>query len=290
MLNLWRGTTSAGPTYQALHGIWGIGAAIVPIVIAPFLIPLKKEPICDVTHALNQSDTVTRALNQSDTSVSCVIKEVNITSLDGPSVNSTAEDDKDDIGIIVYGFLITSTLLFVTGILFIVLFCRTKPKEILQRKIRTSRGVEEISQSRCLRTFIICCGISLVFFDMWLEEISQIYLTAIAVRGFNWPVKHGSWLTSVFFGSLCFGRILGIPLSRVVKPDKLLLGSLLLTLLSYVLMVNADRIGDAVLWLTAGMSGLCLSTTFAAAVDLVNRKTQVSIHFHCISLFVRQIK
>ena len=50
------------------------------------------------------------------------------------------------------------------------------------------------------------------FFYVWCESILGGYIAAFVIEGLHWPVYKGPLLTSVFWGALGIGRVLGAQL------------------------------------------------------------------------------
>lgn len=115
-------------------------------------------------------------------------------------------------------------------------------------------------------TFVFLALLSLFYYVYAFIELTPIdYFSTFAIKFLHWPVKDVSRLMSVFFGTLCAGRFLGIPLSFVLRPRTMIIVNLCLTTVAFVILLPVQRISE-LMWASAALSGIGLSTTFATAV------------------------
>ena len=91
----------------------------------------------------------------------------------------------------------------------------------------------------------------------------------------QWPVKNVSLLMSVFFGTSCAGRFLGVPLSFVLRPRTMIIINLFLTMIAYVMLLAVQSLPE-LLWASAALSGSGMATTFATALLWSANSVEVS--------------
>jgi fucose permease len=127
--------------------------------------------------------------------------------------------------------------------------------------------------------------------SLWVVLIAVLFFLYVGMEaGFgNWVATYAvkmqfsgetkaALLTSAFYGAYTFGRLISIPTSAVIRPQRLLLGSYLGAALSLVLIVLLNQY-SLVIWIGAVLLGLCLAAVFptmlswAGAIMPVSAKT-----------------
>ena len=115
-----------------------------------------------------------------------------------------------------------------------------------------------------LMTFIFLVLLFLFYHIFaYLERTPLTYFSTFAIKFLHWPVKDVSPLMSLFFGTHCAGRFLGVPLSLVLRPRTMIVINLLITAVAYIILLP---IRTELLWASAALSGLGMATTFATAL------------------------
>jgi len=99
----------------------------------------------------------------------------------------------------------------------------------------------------------------------YIELTPSDYLPTFAIKFIHWPVTHVSLLMSVFFGTHCLGRFLGVPLSFVLRPRTMIIINLLVTAIAYVILL-AVKSRPELLWVSAALAGVGMATTFATVL------------------------
>jgi FHS family Na+ dependent glucose MFS transporter 1 len=84
-----------------------------------------------------------------------------------------------------------------------------------------------------------------------------------------------AYLTSAFWGALTLGRLLAIPIAARFRPESMLLGDLIGSLVS-VLAILLWPGSTAALWAGSLGLGLCLASIFPTLVSLAERKMAVT--------------
>jgi len=97
-------------------------------------------------------------------------------------------------------------------------------------------------------------------------ELTPIdYFPTFAVKFLQWPVNDASLLMSVFFGTHCLGRFLGIPLSFRLRPRTMIIINLVVTTIAYVILLLVKHLPE-LLWASAALAGIGMATTFATTL------------------------
>jgi len=99
----------------------------------------------------------------------------------------------------------------------------------------------------------------------YLERTPISYFSTFAIKFLHWPMKDVSPLMSLFFGTHCAGRFLGVLLSFVLRPQTMLITNLIFTTIAYIILFPVCSL-TKLLWASAALSGLGMSTTYATAV------------------------
>ena len=115
-------------------------------------------------------------------------------------------------------------------------------------------------------TFLFLSLLFLFYHIYAYVELTPIaYFPTFAIKFMHWPVKDASLLMSVFFGTHCAGRFLGVPLSFVLRPRTMIIINLILTTIAYVILLPVQSL-PKLLWASAALSGIGMATTFATTV------------------------
>ena len=115
-------------------------------------------------------------------------------------------------------------------------------------------------------TFILLALLFLFYhIYAYIELTPTEYFPTFAIKFMHWPVNKMSLLMSLFFGTHCAGRFLGVPLSFVLRPRTMIIINLFLTTIAYVMLLPVQRFSE-LLWASAALSGIGMATTFATAV------------------------
>jgi len=126
---------------------------------------------------------------------------------------------------------------------------------------------------------------------VYIEATPSEYLPTFAIKFLDWPVNDVPLLISVFFGTHCLGRFLGIPLSFVLRPRTMIIINLMVTMIAYVMLLLVKGL-PGILWVSAALAGIGMATTFAAtllwiseSITITGRVSSVviaSLSFSCI--------
>jgi len=117
-----------------------------------------------------------------------------------------------------------------------------------------------------LITFVFLVLLFLFYHIYAYIELTPIdYFPTFAIKFLHWPVKDVSPLMSVFFGTHCAGRFLGVPLSFVLQPRTMIIVNVIFTTIAYIILLPVQGVTE-LLWASAALSGLGMATTFATAV------------------------
>ena len=114
--------------------------------------------------------------------------------------------------------------------------------------------------------FFLYCGVE-VGFSGWIFT----YATELKIVS----ETSGSYMTSIFWGALTFGRLLGILLVKKVKPSKLLIGNFILAILFLSIILLWPKLSIA-LWIGSAGLGLSLSSIFPTLMTLAETRMKIT--------------
>jgi len=80
---------------------------------------------------------------------------------------------------------------------------------------------------------------------------------------------------SLFFGTHCLGRFLGIPLSFVLRPRTMIIINLMVTTIAYVMLLLVKDL-PGILWVSAALAGIGMATTFATTLLWISESIAVT--------------
>jgi FHS family Na+ dependent glucose MFS transporter 1 len=84
-----------------------------------------------------------------------------------------------------------------------------------------------------------------------------------------------AYLTSLFWGSLTLGRLLGVPIASFVKPRYILIGNLIGCLLGISIILLWTH-SSVALWAGTGLTGLSMASIFPASLTYAERHIHIS--------------
>ena len=247
VIKLWTGHHLKEPVMQGVHGIWSLGAFIGPLTVGPFLVDLPDEEGKET----NTTDTYTNATYETSSSVSSDLK-----------------GNIDGIENVRYPYLIVGLIGCMVAITNAIILCFIKP-DIKQKKSNshdTIKNDKPIGETLGFKVPMLTMQFIFYFFYAWYESIPGGYISAFVIEGLHWPVHKGPLLTSVFWGALGTGRILGAPISFLFSPSKMIAFNIALTTVAFIVMLFSSMTPEYVLWISVAAAGLGMSTTFASAI------------------------
>ena len=166
-----------------------------------------------------------------------------------------------------YAYLIAGGFLLLTGLAFLILYLTgSQPICIHKKEEQNPEESSKIEGNKVLfTTFVV-----LVFIFYWmycnLELSYSYYLTSYTVDELGWSKTDGASLTSVFWGTFTFGRIIGIFIVKYLSTELLLLCNTALTIFSLIPVVFFANAHVSVMWISTVLFGLFISTIYASGL------------------------
>lgn len=261
-VNLWANHRFKEPILQAVHAIWSLAATIGPFVIRPFLVELhSKNPIGNASSNCSRPED-----GYNSSSVTDVMDLSSIVNNEFQSTELMA-----GIDLARYAYLTIGLITFISGILFYIIYfyycnpviLRTDPKEHNKHPLMKTKSKRQ--RERLLLLVFLFMLFMFYYLYIYIEGIPIAYFTAFVIKYLNWSVHHSTLVMVVFYSMHCLGRIIGIPLSMVLRPSTMVIMNLVLTSIAYFLLLFVPAF-DWVIWISAMLSGYGMSSTFAAMV------------------------
>ena len=222
--------------------MFGLGTFISPLLVEPFLTSSSAE-----NHHFNTTNTTNNSL------------PVNY-SFHSNHTSTTSNDN-----LLRYPYII-SMLLFLIPI---VTFVGASFKDTGRNQQREKPW--ELNTSNDHRAYR---GFTLVFLFLFLMlyvglevAIGGLIFSFSFHRGILKTKSFAAYLTTTFWGSFCFGRLLSIPLSMYVRPFRILVMDLIGCIIGASILVFLATSVHAWLWIGSSILGFCMAAVFPSTMS-----------------------
>jgi len=111
---------------------------------------------------------------------------------------------------------------------------------------------------------LVSLVVSFYVFYACLEIIPRGFLTTFTAKYLGWSTKKSTLINSIYSVCLFAGRLVGVPLSALLRPRSILAVNLLVILASSLFMLLAEWRDGLLVWPAAGLLGYGVSTTFGS--------------------------
>ncbi|BFZ03935.1 hypothetical protein BsWGS_06973 [Bradybaena similaris] len=252
-------TTISPPTTTTLRTT----TTIPTITITTTAAPTSSTTISAATNSTRASGNVTASIT---TSKSTAIKPETTGDFLGGVITTITGMSKIQVAYTVIGLLLA-----VTSGFFLFLHCKDRS---LKSPVLT-RQTPDVTRNPFSTCFVVSVILLLfVFFlaYMGMEATFGGLLTTFAVEYSGNPLtpSQGASLTALFWGSLAFGRGCSIFIARCVKPSRMMLMNLGLTMFAALILSFSIPVNPATLWVGTVMLGLGMSSLFPTAISWAN--------------------
>lgn len=220
---------------------FSVGCAIAPLIATPFLTSIDDE---------KDSDSVT---------------DIPATTQDPLAKNETSGSEK-----VIYAYVTIGVSNLIPCFLFLWLFvrggsgCRMKVPDL---SVSTTDNTPELEQKKKERKMFFWTLMLLSFlwemFAFGGDTVPLNFLSPFVVKKFDWSVFNGALITTVFLAIHCLGRFVGIFVSMVLTPGKMITVNLVLVLSAYCLMSFLPRLPEDVIWAVVVLGALGASTNIS---------------------------
>jgi len=270
----WRNHRLKNPIQQTIHAVWSLFAALGPLIIAPFLVDISRH------HSMND-------VNESNRSASAFVESYNSSNYLITSMNNEYNDTTEsqtyhtvpDVSMVRYAYIAFGLPGFIPAFAFIYVHLRksephqlpAQSKPILDHTVPktkvinnpTKRTVETTSSFTSAHDRIIIISLMFAFYVFYtsIDNIPRGFLTIFTAKYLGWTTINSTLINTIYSGCLFAGRLVGVPLSAVLRPRTILAVNLSLIVVASFFMLLAEWNGGVLVWPAAGLLGYGVSTT-----------------------------
>jgi fucose permease len=187
------------------------------------------------------------------------------------SFNSTnaGEEWSNEIAFVRVAYMVIAAMIFISSILFVVLFFIMGPSCRDLSWKRTKKDKDNTFQSsktqRTFTTKLLVFMFVYYFFYSWLENIPGSLIAVFTVKGLGWPNDHGALVTSAYWGALGVGRLLGIPMALAMSPQSMIILDMVIVAAGFGLLFFV-QFHTIIMWVAACVFGLGMGSIFPSGI------------------------
>ena len=246
IVNIWG--DKHGPFMQALHCIYFAGFLFASLIAKPFLSDKEMEQeISEATRNISVPSTGN-------------VTYGNWTEEENPPL-STVQDSEVQIP-----YMIAGGLTILASICYIIMFCVDKIKTPIQA-VESTRLKRNHSSLDKANKIVFASLIFCLLFSYTSTEINYSFFLAIfIVQSYNHTPQEAAITLSVYFTVFVIGRFIGIFVIKKIKPQALLAGGIILTVISNI-MLYLSYSHTILIWITICIAALGMSTQYATVVS-----------------------
>ncbi|KAK3750120.1 hypothetical protein QZH41_008779 [Actinostola sp. cb2023] len=227
---------------QFLHFSFAAGAFLAPLLARPFLLP----------------DNITN-----------------------PTSNETVEFNPDDIPQVTWAYWLGTTPCVMAGVFFLACaFLKALKEDTVKKEEHHLHG--SYANNRLYKGIVLLLFCVLLLNYVGMEIVYGGFIFAFAVKSKpHMSNNHASLLTATYWGTFALARLISVPISKHVKPQKMLLIDIIGCLIAGVILVSQSHDGCDVysspkLWAGTVILGISAASFFAAALSWVEYFLDVS--------------
>ena len=276
LLEAWQGHRLQRPMVQLVNLGWTIGAAICPMVIQPFLIPLHHVLAgLAVTTAIPNGDTVSASVDriQFDSNATDVFNTTEFEilsnileysySADAGIEQKLVEEGIPDVSMVRYAYVLLSPLHLVAAGLFVIsaLLCTSSNKSTAKLANNTPQAESNKTKqnvARPIQVIFLFLSVLLLFSFACSDSIMLSMIVPIAIKSWGWSVGKAGLIPTVILSGSLVGRIVTVFTSTWLKPKIILSINITLFSVGCMMMLISQyvSISDLFMWTSFAVSGL----------------------------------
>ncbi|XP_053205250.1 sodium-dependent glucose transporter 1-like [Panonychus citri] len=224
---------------QILHGSFGLGSLLTPLLVKPFLLPL-------VQNSTNSSES-------------------------GDNVLGTYTPDDVKVQ---YPFVVVGLILIFTSFGFLMFYF----KDDSNRKNDQSSQTTDSNDHPNWKIAAAISAVAIIAHTTFgVETMIGSVAPAFAVKSdLQMTKQDGANLVTLFWSVFTFYRLIFIALTNVIKEKYLMYFNYSLILISVVLMVPHAAYNQLIAWISLAMLGVGFSPTFSVSLGLLQKYINVS--------------
>lgn len=261
---------------QALHFSWSVGSILSPLYITPFL--------SEVPSSTSEGGQNNGSLFHNDTYFADQFDRDNLTNTMAYLTNQSYASSRNysrlneissSHSIVYIPYTFTGLVFMTAPIFFLIVYiqetCIWKDSENTKRNEKVVEKKSKQKIGNCIKTsreFILpkLAWLNILLMMLFYVSIESVFgglSAAFAVKMLKWTKVNGSYLTAVYAGSFCFGRILSIFVVRFIRTSRILIFNcsvLCVSITGYL--ISAIFTFEIGIWVTTSVAGVFASPIF----------------------------
>jgi len=231
------------PYMQFLHFTYAAGAFIAPLLAKPFLLPDHTNTTANETQP--------------------------------------TQYNPDDIPRITWAYWIGTLPGIFAGVVFMACaFLKTLKDEVIKKE----HAIPSVrySNNRIFIGIVLALFFMFLLFYVGMEAVYGGFIFTFAVKSKPYMSRdNAALLTATYWGTFALARLLGVPLTKYLKPQKMLLIDIIGCLLASVILISqahdgCDIYSSPKLWAGTIILGISAASIFAAALNWIEYFLDVS--------------
>ncbi|KAL9978346.1 hypothetical protein ACROYT_G015847 [Oculina patagonica] len=290
LLNTWG--KKSRPYLQALHFVFAFGAFVAPLLVQPFLLEMNPTmsttittmtptPAANATTATAITTIVTTTIANATTNTTAT---TNIATAATGVSNSVCGNYSTDDGAlpVARAYWIAAIPLGITGLGFIA-FVLIKACSVQNAQSQTEDAPKSNQGSLLYKVIILSLFSAFLLLYVGLEVAYGGYIFTFGVKSdAQMSEDSAAFLTSAFWGSFALARLASVPLSKYLRPSKMLWLDMAGCLLGSTILVsqftdfNCDSANLKKLWAGTVLLGISMASVFPSAISFAEYFVTVS--------------
>lgn len=254
---------------QTLHFVFALGAFFAPLIVQPFLHPAYNTQTNSTNSSGNGSISGTWAYSNSS---SQCLRNGTLNRRDY-CFNTTSNNANGSTFPVIWAYWISSIPLAIAGVGFLV-FVFIKSCSLQDKDTKDEDAPKSKHGSLMYRVTIL--SLFSVFLLLYVG-LEVAYAGYIFTYGYTSNVRmskdSSALLTSGFWGSFALARLAAVPISRYLRPSKILFLNLMGCMLGSVVLISQIKDGDCCaadstkLWVGTVILGVSMASVFPTALS-----------------------
>ena len=169
-----------------------------------------------------------------------------------------------------YAYMIVGCFSLISALLFSIAAVKYRYGSFQQRGQNDINKLEKFRRttkdSRKFRYLLLFIMFLFYVLYSYVEKVLGSFIATFVVEGLGWEKYKGSTITTVLWGSMGVGRLLGIPLSTFFTPRQMAYADIFCTTIAIGGMWLSVYINEVLMWISASLAGMAMGTTYASVI------------------------
>ena len=260
---------------QALHFVFAFGAFVAPLIVQPFLQDMSPE-LGNITETHSKNISTNETTNETEIRNITTYHLVSITNC------SIYNASNSTMPAVTWAYWISSLPLALSAVGFIA-FMLIKGCSLQDAQNKQEDTAKSNEGRLAYRVVILSLFFTFLLLYVGLEIAYGGYIFTFGVKSTpSMSEDSAAFLTSAFWGSFALARLASVPLSRYLRPSKMLwldmagcmLGSAILV--SQISDLDCNRSDHTKLWAGTVILGISMASVFPSAINFAEYFVTVS--------------